>query len=299
MRDRTIILSDTHLGRERCSAGSAAALRPLWRGFERVIINGDVAEIHHPVHRARAAREVLALQELCEHDGVELTLLSGNHDAYLTDVRHLCLADGRVFITHGDVLHPAVAPWSPAASLVRKAHDDAMATLSDLERGRLEHRLSVMQHASHAEWADLTEQAARSSVFAMLIRPWAIAQVLHYWRSAPNLAAAFVAAHAPQAQFMILGHTHRAGIWRRGDCTIINTGSFGFPGSPRAVTLDADVLAVRAIGRNRREHRLTNGAIAQFELNDTASTRALSAPPLETPARSAFARQAARCAGRL
>jgi predicted phosphodiesterase len=266
MRQRTIIISDTHLGRGRGAAISASALRPIWQGFERLIINGDVAEIHHPHHRAAAAREVIKLQDLCENDAVELTLLSGNHDAYLTDSRHLWLADGQVFITHGDALHPAVAPWSPNAAIVRRAHDEAAARLAADERDSLEQRLSVMQHAAHAEWAQLGELAGKSSIFAMLIRPWAIAQVLQYWHIAPKLASMFVKAHAPEARFVVLGHTHRPGIWTLDGRTIINTGSFGFPGSPRAVTIAGDRLAVQDIRKARGAYELAANALAAFDL---------------------------------
>ena len=93
---------------------SAVALRPLWAGASNLIINGDVAEVHHPEHWADAATQLLQLLDLCEKDGVALTLLSGNHDPFIGEVRHLHLANHQVFVTHGDALHPAIAPWSPA-----------------------------------------------------------------------------------------------------------------------------------------------------------------------------------------
>jgi len=233
--ERILIISDLHLGREHGAAPSAEALRPIWRGAHRLVLNGDIAEVHHPEHWTVAARETIRLMDLCEEDGVEVTILSGNHDPFLSDIRHLHLAGGRVFVTHGDVLHPAVAPWSPAAGRIRNAQADAMASLEASERMDLESRLSASQHACYAEWAEgrrLEREAKRSTFLGMFARPWALVQVLHYWRLFPKLAAAFAREHAPDARFTVIGHTHRGGRWRFGEHVVINTGSFGFPGRP-------------------------------------------------------------------
>lgn len=257
MSHKTLILSDLHLGRPRLAAASAAALRPLWQGFDRLIINGDVAEVHHPTHWSQAARQVLQLHDFCEADGVELTLLSGNHDPYLTDQRHLELADGAVFVTHGDVLHPAIAPWSPRAGIMRDAHERAIQAIPEHERDQLDTRLKVSQFASHVEWSDMAHEAAKSNIPQMLLRPWCVPQVLLYWRKFPQLASRFLLKHAPRATIGVFGHTHRAGVWNINDRLIINTGAFGFPGKPRAVTIDgARTVSVLAIERAGDAYRL-------------------------------------------
>jgi predicted phosphodiesterase len=250
MAGRILILSDLHLGRPHCAARSADALRPLWDGVDHLVINGDVAEVHHPNHWTTAARQTLRLFDLCETDGVELTLLSGNHDPFITDLRHLHLAGGVVFVTHGDVLHPAVSPWSPASARIRAVHESALAALGPEERQTLQARLSATQHAAYAEWADLdqlADEALHSTLFGMLIRPWALVKVIAYWRAFPRLAAHFIARHAPSARFAVLGHTHRSGVWFIDDRVIINTGSFGFPGTPRAVIVENGTLSVNRV----------------------------------------------------
>jgi UDP-2,3-diacylglucosamine pyrophosphatase LpxH len=259
MAQRIVILSDLHLGRRHGAAGSAEALRPLWDAARHLVINGDVAEVHHPRHWTIAARETLHLFDLCEADGVDLTLLSGNHDPFITDLRHLHLAGGAVFITHGDVLHPAVSPWSPAAGRMRAANEAALAALEPEQRGELEARLSATQHAAYAEWNDiqrLNEEARHSTITGMLIRPWALMQVIAYWNAFPQLAADFAAQHAPAARFIVLGHTHRAGIWDFDERIVINTGSFGFPGTPRAVLVEDGTLSVWRIRHRRGAYRL-------------------------------------------
>lgn len=261
---RTVILSDTHLGRPHAAVAGVSHLRPLWQGADRLIINGDVAEVHHPQHWSKAACEVLKLYDMCEEDGVELVLLSGNHDPYLSDIRHLHLAEGAVFVTHGDVLHPAIAPWSPAAGRIRAAHDAALAQLDPPTRATLEARLSAAQHASLAEWQDLRVEAEQSTIPGMLIRPWAIAQVLAYWRRIPKLAASFMAEHAPAAQYMLFGHTHRPGIWSIGPRTVINTGGFGWPGTPRAVVVQGESMTVWRLSHHGGVYEFADRPVAHF-----------------------------------
>ena len=266
MAGRIVILSDTHLGRPSCAALSAAALRPLWRGASHLIVNGDLAEVHHPQHWPQAAQQTMHLLDLCEQDSVALTLLSGNHDPFISEVRHVHLADGQVFVTHGDALHPAVAPWSPAAGRMRKAHEEALAAIEPESRNHLESRLKASQHASHAQWTQLQEEASHSTVRGMLLRPWAIVQVLHYWTVFPKLVSSFIKEHAPQARFAILGHTHRPGIWTINNRVIINTGAFGFPGRPRAVCLDDGRLEVWPIRRRGGLYEFGLKPVAEYQL---------------------------------
>jgi len=263
---RTVIISDTHLANPSSAVRSPAMLRPLWQGANELIVNGDAAELHHPTHRERAIELTVELQSLCEHDGVRLTLIAGNHDPFISDVRYLLLADGRVFVTHGDVLHPAIAPWSENADHLRREMRWALSRMSPEERGRLEARLAAAQHASHMEWTTHVHNPPRTSLVKLAMRPMTVAKLLHYWWRVPELADTFMREHAPQASFMVLGHTHRQGIWRRGDRVVVNTGSFGFPARPRAIVLEDDQLAVHAIVRQRQAYSLAPRPVAAFSL---------------------------------
>ena len=264
---RIVILSDTHMGRPRASVRRPEMLRPLWRGASSLVINGDAAEIHNPHYRVHAAEQVLRLHDLCELDGVELKMLSGNHDPYISDVRHLLLADGRVFVTHGDVLHPAIAPWCATAARVRAAHDRAMARLEPETRRQLATRLSVSQHASNEHWTDFQKALMRPVTGEVARRPWMVLRVLWYWLSVPKLAADFAAEHAPDARFFVFGHTHRQGVWRRGGLTFINTGSFDFPGRPRAVVIENRQLSVHAILRRGDAFRFNERPLTRLDLD--------------------------------
>ncbi len=269
MKERIVILSDTHMGRPDAMVRSPGMLQPLWQGASGLVINGDVAEVHDPRYRVKAAKQVLELHDLCEQDGVELTLLSGNHDPYISDTRHLWLADGSVFVTHGDSLHPAIAPWCPSAARVRQSYDRAMASLNPEDRGTLASRLSVSQHSAHEHWAEF-EKALQHSTFRQLARrPWMVFEILWYWHTIPGLAMQFAKEHAPDTRFFIFGHTHRQGIWQRGQTTLINTGSFGFPGSPRAVVIEDGRLRVYRVCRDGDAFGFGKAPIAEYALQTT------------------------------
>jgi predicted phosphodiesterase len=270
MTNRIVIISDTHMGRPDALARSPKMLQPLWQGASSLIINGDVAEVHDPRYRVKAAGQVLELHDLCEQDGVELTLLSGNHDPYISDTRHLLLANDTVFVTHGDSLHPAIAPWCPSAARVRQSHYKAMASLKPEDRDTLASRLSVSQHAAHEHWADFEKSLQHSTLHQLIRRPWMVFEILWYWHTVPSLAIQFAQQHAPQAKFFVFGHTHHQGIWRRRDTTLINTGSFGFPGSPRAVVIENNRLSIYPIRKHGQTFHLDNRPLANFTLHTAA-----------------------------
>jgi len=254
-------------------------VRPLWQGFDRLILNGDVAEVHHPDHRVQAAREAIRLLDFCERDGIAVTILSGNHDPFISDHRHLELSGGQVFVTHGDVFHPAVAPWSPNAARMRRAHREALASIAPESTSALEARLSASQLASNVEWEELAHQAGHSTIRSMLVRPWAIVQVLAYWWRFPGIVAEFANEHDIPARYILTGHTHRAGVWGVRDRVVINTGAYGFPGRPLGVVVRPEALEVRAIERAAGRYRLREAPDVTYPLD---------ASPVERPHPSAL-----------
>ena len=170
---------------------------------------------------------------------------------------------------------PAIAPWSPASARMRETHQAALTSLPSNARHSLEAKLAASQQAGFAEWADLEQiqkEAAHSSLRGMFFRPWKILQVLRYWQQFPALAARFAEEHCPNAEFIIVGHTHHAGIWRRNQRTIINTGSFGFPGKPWAVIYHAPNLTVHTIHRDNQTWRLNESPRQTFEIQSNALT---------------------------
>lgn len=274
--DRIVVISDTHLGRTRGGARSAEALRPLWQKASTLIVNGDLAEVHDARLRAAAAREVVALQAMCDEDGVQLILIAGNHDPFITDRRYLSLFDGEVFITHGDVLHPAISPWTRHAAHLRGLHEEAIQIADAVGTAGVapidDMRHEAARYASHFEWDAMAEHmdvepTHRVKKMMQLARQVALAS--YYWTLLPRSAARYARFHAPACRFFVFGHIHKAGIWNDGDRLVINTGSYGQPGRPRGVIIERGNLTVWPIVEADGRWRWGGGAYAVFPIYNT------------------------------
>jgi predicted phosphodiesterase len=261
---RTLVLSDLHLGRPG-GARDARAFEALVADFDRVIVNGDVAELHHARFQRDAEVQLEIFRDLCLTRGIRLDLIAGNHDAFVSDVRSLRLADGAVYITHGDAFHPAIAPWSPYAASMRRTYADAMArTPSGTPED--EARFAAAREASLAEWRTMGEGAHVSTIANMAVRPHRVLAVLAYWARFPAVAAGWAERFAPHAGTMIVGHSHRAFVKSIGGLRLVNTGSFGFPGTPHAVVLEGDVARVHRLVDHTPHYRLAPHAIASWTI---------------------------------
>lgn len=259
MGSRTVIISDTHLACGRRGARSAHLLRPIWQGADELIVNGDVAELSDARWRVHAARQVMELTDLCEQDGVKLTFLSGNHDPLITDRRYLRLHHGEVFLTHGDMLHPAISPWVSDAQKLRLLHDDAIASLQARQQlCTIDEQAQVVQHVSNQKWDQLASHQHPPQGKARKAASHAAkcARVLWFWHRLPTLASQFAERFAPECRYFIFGHFHRAGVWHLGGRTIINTGSYHAPCRPHAVVIQGQSLALHRVRFNLSGHRL-------------------------------------------
>ena len=57
------------------------------------------------------------------------TVLTGNHDPDVSPHHTLDLADGRVFVTHGDILFDSIVPWSRDAAEIGRLLSAGLAAL--------------------------------------------------------------------------------------------------------------------------------------------------------------------------
>ncbi|QDU32971.1 phosphodiesterase [Poriferisphaera corsica] len=270
---RILILSDTHMGHPKAAVWGPKALRNLWQRARAtdLIINGDIAELHHPKFRASAAKQVVDLQNLCQDDGVKITLLSGNHDPHLTDQRHLSLNQGEVFMTHGDIIHPAISPWNNYAKHLQEIRDHAYQSLSDQHENAFQAQSKSAQHASHLKWNEIasdgeTIQFSRIGKFEKRFSE--AFKVMWYWHRIPRMAADFAAKYVPESRFFIFGHIHRAGIWESHGRIIINTGSFDFPKQPRAVVIKRNQLSVWKLKRQNMIYDFAAEPLRKWDLNN-------------------------------
>ena len=94
------------------------------------------------------------------------------------------------------------------------------------------------------EWEAESGEATFSTIGNLITRPRAMLKILRYWQHAPNHARRFARTFFKDAEYLIVGHTHRASICRKQKPVVINTGAFAFPGRPRAVVLEDDRMRV-------------------------------------------------------
>lgn len=261
---RTIILSDLHLGRPG-GAEEAARLLPLLDECTRLILNGDSAELHHARYRASAELELGRLRELCRARAVRLDLIAGNHDPFVSEVRSMRLLDGAVYLTHGDALHPAIAPWSPHAEVMRAAFERALADGAASGAAPGEDALfAAAREAAIAEWQSLGDGAHVSTIANMALRPHRALAALAYWRGYPSLVRNWATRFAPAAGTVVVGHSHRPFVRTVGGLRIVNTGAYGFPGTPLAVVLESNEVLVHRVEERRGRFSLGERPIARW-----------------------------------
>lgn len=271
----TLIISDMHLGQGKRCAKSAQALAQLWRStpyepVNHVICNGDTAEVHHPFYRDRAREALHQLQQLADSDGVKLTLICGNHDPAISDKHHALLADGQVFVTHGHVFHEAQAPWCVAGPQLLEAFRQKMAEFEGEDMSDFERICLCAEHASAKYWQSKGDQPPVSTgLRRAMCQPTVACTILKYWHQIPRDAAHFAQLHVPRARFVVFGHSHRQGIWHRAGRTILNTGSFGFPGKPFGIVLRDHALCMHRIRQSPDGYRLSEKPIRSYALSQS------------------------------
>jgi len=250
----TLIVSDLHLGHRSCLIQNPEQLAPLLRNAASVIFNGDTTEMRAKVDRPVGRRMAAELAHVCHHVGAKAIFINGNHDPIISNINHLELASGAILVTHGDVLFLGVAPWSKDAKHYLKAHKKILKELGPEALTDLEHQLQVTKQASielQSTEKSVTQRAKPG--FGLFLRqfwpPTRFFFIAKAWLELPERGANLAAVYRPKARFIIVGHTHFPGIWRRAGRTIINTGSF-VPYLPAyAILLESSRMEIRHVDR--------------------------------------------------
>ena len=253
---RIRIFSDLHFAEHGSRLHRLSMLEPLFEGVDRVVLNGDTLETRFLDVDAHG-RELRGYFETFwrEHQD-RLEIIAGNHDPDLSPIHHLDLADGAILVTHGDIMFPEMAPWGWEARYFREEQERLLALEPNVRRGSLEARLAVCKRAV-MNIRDLSPRFPERSSHPWRRRMrflWSlrrIDRILRAWRETPSAAAALAEFYRPQAQVVIVGHTHRPGVWRVRNRTVINTGSLVPPLGALAVDLCGRHLEVRRIEVHR------------------------------------------------
>ena len=245
------ILSDLHLFDAGTQVRELRQLEPLLADVRTLVINGDSCEMLHG-HNAEKASD---MKRFFQERVPEVIFVTGNHDPVISDTHELLLADGRVWVTHGDICFDDLTPWS--------RHRDELVALVQAElardptldyqsiTGRLRVARAATQHLK--ETVDRLDPSLRARlvwIWHTLFPPRQPLAMLRAWRELPARAAALAFAQRPSAQVVVTGHVHLPGVWpRKGGPTVVNTGSFLAPLGGHLVDLADDTLLVRRIVR--------------------------------------------------
>jgi predicted phosphodiesterase len=256
------IFSDLHLGDRGCRVRTLDQLAPLFEGADAIVLNGDSLDtrpgsVHQSATALAAANADTAAQrarflDFLAHHAPPATLLTGNHDPDISARHTLDLADGQIFVTHGDILFDDIVPWSRDVPLMRKLLARELASLEPAGRTQLDPRLAAFRRVCagvpQRHHSERNPFLYTFGVLADVAWPTRTLAVLRAWRETPALAATFLHTHRPRARFLLMGHTHRPGIVQApGGLIVVNTGSFCTPSSGCAVDLTAEKLILRRI----------------------------------------------------
>ncbi len=233
---KTLILSDIHFSNPSSSALSAHMFTPLFAGIDRIILNGDTAETLSKRMSASSITLTEELISLTTQSGIDVVLVTGNHDPDVSKIHHVYEFEKRMLIMHGHAVLDGVAPWSWRSKYIKEImrKNPVPNTLNEM--------LEQITEASQQVGTDDMESNKPSTLkMASLAFP-AVFHILKSWFNFPTLTYNFLKQYAPETKVCITGHTHRRGVWIRDDVVIINTGCFAkyaFPSRPLAVLLDA------------------------------------------------------------
>lgn len=252
------VLSDLHMAHPASYIDHPRQLLPLLKNCRTVIFNGDTCELSNLRRKADAVRLLTDLIAYCHELGIRPLFLTGNHDPLISNLHFLDLFGGRVFITHGDMLHPAIAPWSREATAILAERHRLLAG-HDPPRTLEETVLVTKQSALVAALYDKGSHAGLRGrielVSRFIAKPWRILITLLYWANVAHYCHAAQQRFRPKARLMLIGHTHRAGVWKNKDYMLVNTGSFQPLSKRLMVQLDGQRAVVRKIVRENGEYR--------------------------------------------
>jgi predicted phosphodiesterase len=265
----TRILSDLHYGEQASLVGSPRSLAPLLAGVSQLLLNGDTLDTRPGPFPAITQHLRGTLADFVRE--TPTVFITGNHDPDISPVHLHELAGGRVLVTHGDIAFDNIVPWSRDAPLARQL---VLRERARVGHAGLEHLLTAHRRAAFAIPTRDRAEGRGWTYWGGFLRdvlwpPLRAARILRAWAEMPVRIAAWALAHRPQARFIIVGHTHRPGIWRRPDGrVVINTGSFCRPLGRLLVDVTPDHVRVRQIATHGREFH-PGDLLAEFALAES------------------------------
>ncbi|MGH8017383.1 MAG: metallophosphoesterase [Opitutaceae bacterium] len=266
------ILSDLHLGHHASLAREIGQIEPLYKDAATVIFNGDTVEMRSERNRERAVQIMQRVDEFCRAQKAATHFINGNHDPIISTVNHIELGAGNLLVTHGDALfHEVETSWDVRAWDEPEENDPGACAPAAADLERLVSILSANKRAApghdiahfdipNGTWGQFTTFMKQTWPPKNLVR------MVSSWRNNPMHALNLVRMYHPTARCMIVGHTHRPGIWHENGYCVINTGSYLPVLGRMAVDYENGVVTARKVVFRRRRFHLGQ-VIARVEIN--------------------------------
>jgi UDP-2,3-diacylglucosamine pyrophosphatase LpxH len=237
---RTLVLSDLHLGRVTTYAHAPEVIAPLVEGFDRVLLLGDIIDYWYTRPQQAAALEA-RIRAVCKAAGVkEVLYFRGNHDACAETAEDFALIDGILYL-HGHAVYHAL-------------HGDGCATtrIKALNDKKFGPKMSASRIDRHI-WTVIDRVYGRipMALLSPIAWPWPVMKRIE----------ALVKEVAPQGgvQGVVLGHTHRPGVKTFNNLKMFNLG--GWMKNTRAYGFVRDKHNVSLIHIENRQKQLRWGEV--------------------------------------
>ncbi len=225
---RVRVVSDLHLGHERCEAPAVQQLAPLLKGIGILVVAGDLSETRCCEWQKQGLSLRDELRTLCRERGVELICLAGNHDPDAGPLL-LKLWQGRAVVMHGHALYKEGSPWGWEYLRNRRAAQELIASFPGCDTS-LEERLELSSRMCQLHPPIMRREGIRNRWLRGMLhcffppeRPW---RIIWGWLTCGRRCEAFAQRFFPEAETLVLGHFHRSGRWQFGHRTIVNTGAW-------------------------------------------------------------------------
>ena len=183
---KTLILSDIHFCKRGSTVKSVEQLRPLWQGFDSLILNGDTSELHSASHAEASKQAAADVKVATKRDGVKITFICGNHDPPLAILNIF----GFIILKH--LFFTAMRP-SKALRLgvgvantlpkIMKVKSKKLGMV--LKNNLMPHeQLRRLQQPEHSSNIDLQHHTCSCSVFLLFIKLYDVGgNTLQQWRT--------------------------------------------------------------------------------------------------------------------
>lgn len=271
LREPVVVLSDLHLNRSDSWKERLDQFRRLWAGAATVVFNGDTLDWFTAADTGKGEEILDYLRYLCAEDSTRPILLAGNSDDSITMNRHVFLGGGDVLVTHGDAIFPGISPWRARSKDLLAIRRRVLREMTASRRATLEGQLisasRTMSTLRDQTMGDIENPADMRETPWWRENPAGLVALLRTWWVTPKMAVRFLAEFAPQARAIVIGHTHRSGVWERDGRIVINTGSFARAAKPLTVWVAGDTLTARTVIKERSGLR-PGKALASFTVTD-------------------------------